>query len=342
MTEEPSSRRQFIRSLAAIGVAGQALLHTRNLKAAITEARGISTWPEMAYTPLGRTGFKGSRLVFGCGAALSNGQAVRLLEPALDAGINVFDVGYRRYYRDAERNMAPFLRRNRDKVFLISKANPGIEAAPGEQVSAAEARDGAQRWLKLMEESLTELQVEHMDAYYIMAANNVSLIKSDEMATAFDKAKAAGKISYVGLSTHENAEQVLLAAAETGRYDLAQIAITPAGWYDWQNRSVLEGTPPMTALSDVLATARSAGIGLIGMKAGRFLAGRRWLGGSQPDAFDHLYDTPLKQARLSAFQKSYAYVLEHGLDAVNADMQNYSHLHENFVAAATSSQYFTA
>jgi hypothetical protein len=34
-------------------------------------------------------------------------------------------------------------------------------------------------------------------------------------------------------------------------------------------------------------------------------------------------------------------VLEHGLDAVNADMQNDSHLKENFVAAATSHQYFT-
>jgi hypothetical protein len=32
--------------------------------------------------------------------------------------------------------------------------------------------------------------------------------------------------------------------------------------------------------------------------------------------------------------------LEHGLDAVNADMQNEAHLKENFVAAATSQQYF--
>jgi hypothetical protein len=43
---------------------------------------------------------------------------------------------------------------------------------------------------------------------------------------------------------------------------------------------------------------------------------------------------------LTAFQKSYAYVLEHGLDAVNADMQVWQHLRENSVAAATSGQYF--
>jgi hypothetical protein len=29
-------------------------------------------------------------------------------------------------------------------------------------------------------------------------------------------------------------------------------------------------------------------------------------------------------------------VLEHGLDVVNADMQNFKHLEENIVAAATS------
>ena len=76
------------------------------------------------------------------------------------------------------------------------------------------------------------------------------------------------------------------------------------------------------------------------MKAGRYLAGRRWLGWGTPEAYDDLYDKKLMSASLTSFQRSYAYVLEHGLDAVNADMQAYEHLAENFVAAATSRQYF--
>ena len=334
-----TSRRRFLGHLATAGIAGQALLRTGNVKAAVAEAKGIGAWPKMAYTTLGRTGFKGSRLVFGCGAALSNGQAVRLLEPALEAGINVFDVGYRRYYRDAERNMVPFLRRHRDQIYLISKANPGLEAGAKDDITVAQARSAAKSWLALMEESFSELQVDHIDAYYIMAANNPQLVASEELAKAFEQVKQAGRVKHIGLSTHENAEAVLKAAIASDQYDLAQIAITPAGWYDWQNRSMLEGTPPMTALRPLLDEARQAGIGLIGMKAGRFLAGRRWLGKSKPDAFDHLYGDQLKQANLSPFQRSYAYVLEHGLDAVNADMQNYLHLHENFVAAASSRQY---
>jgi hypothetical protein len=43
---------------------------------------------------------------------------------------------------------------------------------------------------------------------------------------------------------------------------------------------------------------------------------------------------------LNSFQRAYAYILENGLDVVNADMQNFTHLEENIVAAATSKKYF--
>ena len=76
------------------------------------------------------------------------------------------------------------------------------------------------------------------------------------------------------------------------------------------------------------------------MKVGRLLAGRRWGGGADGQVFDRYYDESLLKAKLSDFQRSYAYVLEHGLDVVNADIQDYTVLKENFAAAATSKQYF--
>jgi len=118
------------------------------------------------------------------------------------------------------------------------------------------------------------------------------------------------------------------------------IAITPAGWYDWARRGILADTPPMTALQPLLTRAREAGIGLVGMKAGRHLTGRRFLGLGNARAFDAHYDEGLLRAKLSPHQRSYAYVLEHGLDVVNADMQSFEHLRENALAAATSKSYF--
>ena len=341
-------RRRFMRYLTLLGVGGQALVRSGNLSAAVTEGRtraGLEpAWPEMAYRTLGRTGFRASRLVFGCGAALSRKPRDELLSAALDAGVNVFDVGFKHYYDDAEKHLAPFLKRlgnRRDDIFLISKAIAPTDAKPNDDVSSTEAAKAAQAWSALLDESLGELGVDHVDAYYLMAAHNPSLIRSEEILRAFERAREAGKVSHLGVSTHQNASRVLASAAATGMYSLAMIAITPGGWYDWETRKVLPDSAPMKDLQDELAAARQAGMGLIGMKAGRYLAGRSFLGWGNPDAFDRHYEPKLLKAKLSEFQRSYAFVLEHGLDAVNADMQNIAHLKENFVAAATSNHYFS-
>ncbi len=344
MTEgTPTSRRRFLRYGTMAAVAAQALARSGNVRAALFEARETDAlagpWPDMAYRTLGRTGYRASRLIFGCGAALSGRRRDELLDTAFEAGVNVFDVGYRHYYDAAERNLAPFLKRRRDDVFLISKAIVPGDFAPDDPVSAGQARRAAQGWLELLDESLGELQVEHVDAYYLMASNNPRLVASEEIHRAFERARDAGKVSYLGLSTHQNARRVLETAIDTGRFDLAMIAVTPGGWYDWETRKVLPGSPPLKELQPLLAQAREAGIGLIGMKAGRFLAGRRFLGWGNPDAFDEYYGRTLLDAPLSEFQRSYAYVLEHGLDAVNADMQSLVHLKENFTAAALSGRY---
>ena len=337
------SRRTFVQLFAMLAAGGQALWQTRDVQAALETAKdsgpGAEQWPKMAYRTLGRTGYNASRLVFGCGAALSRQPQDALLERAFEAGINVFDVGTRRYYRQAERNMRGFIRRHRDDIFLISKAMTGIDAGPDDDISVADAREAAKTWATSLDESLSELDAEHVDAYYQMGANNPRMVRSEEMYEAFLAARKAGKVSHYGVSTHENAARVLEAATESGWFSLAMIAITPAGWYDWKSRNILDNTPDMKAIRPLLDKARGAGVGLIGMKAGRLLAGRGWLGQGNLQAFDRHYNQKLLRARLSDFQRSYAYVLENGLDVVNADMQSYATLRENYAAAATAEQY---
>ena len=339
-----NTRRSFMQYLTLAGVSATTLFRGSDAKAAVAmgrEAAGLAEpWPEMTYRTLGRTGFKGSRLVFGCGAALSSRRQDRLLHTAFDAGVNVFDVGYKHYYDQAEKHLAPFLKQRGERIFLISKAIVPIDKAAHETPSAAELKSAAVKWSALLDESLLEMKVEHVNAYYQMGANNPAVIGSEELYRAFQDAKAAGKVSHLGLSTHQNAEAVLTKAIETGWFDLAQIAVTPGGWYDWETRKVLPDSPPMHALRPLFDRARNSGIALIGMKAGRFLAGRNFLGAGDSSAFDGQYSNAFLKASLSPFQRSYAYVLANGLDAVNADMQNMPHLKENFIAAATSHTYF--
>jgi aryl-alcohol dehydrogenase-like predicted oxidoreductase len=338
-----TSRRGLLKALAVMGVGGQTLLHSGSLMAAIADARryaGVGEpWPDMTYTKLGRTGYRASRLIFGCGAALSGGRADDLLEMAFDAGINVFDVGGRRYYDDAEVNLAPFLKRHRQDVFLISKSGVYVDVGEDESVTVAQARAGAATWSAALDTSLSELEVDHVDAYYMMASHNPSLVGSEEMHGAFQRARGAGKVRFFGISTHQNAQRVLEKAIEVGYIDLAMVAITPAGFYDWNKRTIQEGTASMRDLRPLFDRARAAGIGLVGMKAGRYIAGRRFLGWGNPGAFDDYYDDQLLSSPLNAFQRSYAYVVSHGMDVVNADMQRVQHLRENYAAVATASQY---
>ena len=337
-----TTRRTFLQALAAMALAGRTLFRPGKAQAttASVDQGAEIALPKMTYRRLGKTGFEGSRLVFGCGAALSRDPQDPLLNRAFDAGVNVFDVGTREYYKKAELHLRDFLKKRRDEILLISKGLTYIDIKPDEEVTVAQAREGAKTWTGLLEQSLSDLAVDHVDAYYIMAANNPSIIRNDELYEAFLQAKKAGKTSHWGFSTHENAQNVILAAAETGRYSLAQIAITPAGWYSWGDKNIVPNSPNMVSLAPVLEKARAADIGLIGMKAGRFLAGRKWMGWGNPGAFDEYYGSGLMSANLNEFQRSYAYVLEHGLDAVNADMQSQQHLQENFVATATAQEYF--
>lgn len=333
-------RRKFLRNSILLGVGAPTLLRAQSIFAQSDsfDLTRVKEWPTMKYTTLGRTNFKASRLVYGCGVALARKKNDQLLNIAFDAGINVYDVGTSRYYGSAERNLADFVKQHRDDIFLISKSF--LSAAENEEPSVERAKELAQEWGKDMEQSLSQLNQEHVDAYYTMDAKNPLIVKNEEIYREFERAKQDGKVSYFGLSTHNRAAEVLAAAAETDWYHLAMVAITPAGWYDWNRKAVLADSPPMVNLKPAFEDAKKAGIALVGMKVARHLAPRLFRGKNAQNLYESHYSDKLKDSKFSVFQKSYAYVLEHGMDVVNSDIQNFDILEENFLAAATSGEYF--
>jgi len=342
-------RRSFLKTSTA--VAGAAIIGSGAGTA--TAADGLDHRNErpdrMQYRKLGRTNFSCSTLVFGCGAALRDSKAVRLLERAYDQGVNHFDVG--RTYKGSEAAMAPFMKRHQGDIWVTSKgpARASDSLGPDDAVTVDHAKAAARYWTTQLEESLTAMDAEYVDAYYLMGVNNPGIVKSEEAANAFAAARDAGKVGHFGISTHERAEECLEAAIEVGWYSLAMIAITPSGWYDYRDRALRKGTANLREIQPVLKRASDAGIGLVGMKAARHIAldpyGGRYGDNERQDieatkAFDIHYSEKFLQAPLSAFQRSYAYVLENGIDVVNADMQNFKHFEENLVATRDSGKYF--
>ena len=332
-----------MKTTAAAAVAGSGLVVGRPARASIDDPdRRNERVDRMPYQQLGKTNFMSSRLVFGCGAALRAGRAVRLLDRAFEAGVNCFDIGYDDYYKGSEKALAPFMKEHDGEIFVISKAPARMEPGP---VTVDKAKAAAAYWAKEMDKSLKNLGAEHVDAYYYMGVNDPEVVKNDELYEAFLEAKTAGKVDHLGISTHQNAQACLETAIDTDRFSLAMIAITPAGWYDYRVLKVEDSKGTMKQLRPVLDRARESGIGLVGMKAARHIAtgaygGKYGEAEATEDFFDSLYDSRFLGSGMNAFQRSYAYVLGHGLDVVNSDMQNFRHFEENLLAVRSAHEHF--
>lgn len=338
-------RRDFMKVTATAVAAATAAANVNPAAEAEEELDVRNHRPDrMTYRKLGKTNFLCSRLVFGCGAALAGGKAVRLLEQAYEAGINHYDVGFDDYYKGSEKNMAEFLKAHRDDVWVTSKAparfGTGTEQEYTGEYSVENARLDAEYWTRELDKSLERMGIDYVDAYYLMAVGNPQAVASEELQNAFLRAKDAGKVGHFGISTHKRADECLRAAAAAGTYSLAMVAVTPGGWYDWDSKSLRDGTKSLIDLKPELDLAREAGIGLVGMKAARFIAPALALGKGDPTGFDKFYPADYLENDLSPFQRSYVYVLQHGMDVVNSDMQNFKHFEENVIAARTAAEYF--
>ncbi|WP_315703327.1 MULTISPECIES: aldo/keto reductase [unclassified Bradyrhizobium] len=159
----------------------------------------------MDYVPLGRSGMKVSRYILGtltfAGThgfeALRNvdvANARRLLDMALDAGINAFDTANLYSKGDAERVLGEALTGRRDKVLLFSKGRSEVEEGPN--------GGGASRvhLTRQLDGSLSRLKTDWLDLYFIHQWDGVTPIEETvETMSSFVK---AGKIRYWGVSNY--------------------------------------------------------------------------------------------------------------------------------------------
>ena len=321
-------RREFIKMTAATAVGGGALAQALEAAERVAQVSGEpihrNVREGMTYRRLGATNWMSSRLVFGCGAALTGGKAVRLLHQAFEAGINYYDTG--RPYGDSESQLAPFLKAHRGDIWVVSKA--AHMGWPDKRVRPDEGVKAAQLYTEQLEESLRALKTDYIDAYMIMGIEDEGFVRNEDLYGAFIKAREAGKVGHYGLSAHTNVQRVLGAAAKTGWYDLAMVSVTPAGWYEHGVDGPAEGYPTLAELAPVFETARQAGIGLVAMKAARLIES------ADSTQFDRYYSDDLLAAPLSAQQRSYVHVLRNGLDVANSHMPNLTLLQDNLRAVS--------
>jgi hypothetical protein len=260
--------------------------------------------PTMGYARLGRSGFMISRCVFGAGGLYGSGGDTRLLEIAIERGMNCIDTG--RPYPQSEATISPVAQRHREQVWIISKAGhigwPDMRIKPGEDAEAARL------YTDQLDESLRQLNVDTIDCYMIQGVEHEWVVTMDALYEAFEKARKAGKVRYFGLATHTNVPKVCELAARSGRYDVVLLAVNP--------NSVAE-------LSPVIRMMREAGIGVISIKTSGPI-------GKDAKVYDEQYRQMFAGQELSPYQRAYAYLLARGgVDAFNSHMPNQRILEEN-------------
>jgi len=196
---------------------------------------------------LGRTGMRVPIVSMG----VMNTDNPQLVRAALDAGYVFLDTaqGYQRGTNEAM--IGEILKgRPRTSFFLATKAS-----LPKDQTSGGYSPDATEEaYTKKIDTSLRSLGLDYIDVYHHHGTWTRGATLHEPVLSALQKAKQAGKIRWVGVSTHRNEPEVIDAAIEAKVYDVVLAA------YNFRQQHAAE-------VQKAIARAAGAGLGIVGMKS---------------------------------------------------------------------------
>lgn len=170
----------------------------------------------MEYRIFGRTGVRVSPLCLGAmnfGDATSEADSLRIVHRALDAGINFIDTANVYNQGRSEEILGRALQGRRQQVFLATKVHGTVGPGPNDQGNSR------LHIFKAVEDSLRRLQTDTIDLYQVHRPRFE--IPQDETLSALTDLVRAGKVRYIGCSTHP-AWLVMEALALSERFGLAR------------------------------------------------------------------------------------------------------------------------
>lgn len=156
----------------------------------------------MQYRKLKKTGVTVSALGFGAMRLpmlneneVDSEQAIAMIRHAIDEGVNYVDTAYPYHQGESEKIVGRALKDGyREKVFLATKS-PMWKLEKPEDFET------------ILDEQLEKLQTDHIDFYLLHALSRDRLeekIKGFGLIERMEKARAQGKIKYLGFSFHDS------------------------------------------------------------------------------------------------------------------------------------------
>ena len=151
----------------------------------------------MESTTLSTTGLKVSRLCFGTmtfGGQTDEQTSVRMVERAMDAGLNFFDTANVYTGGTSEIILGRALKGRRHRVILATKVSNKTGDAPDQKGLSRPAIRRA------IDESLKRLETDYLDLYYMHIPDRATPL--EESLAAMDELVKEGKIRHVALSNY--------------------------------------------------------------------------------------------------------------------------------------------
>ena len=227
------TRRGFIKTVGIGGAAATALALPGGVGAQAPAGAQPAPMPKRK---LGKTGAEVSILCLGGMFDTVNNQL--LLRQALNWGVTYWDTAEAYGNGLSEEGFGRFFTRypdTRKGVFLVTKFRP----SPPDKMGEA------------LDKGLKRLSTDYVDAFFTHGISEFGQIAG--LRDWAEQMKKAGKIKFIGFSTHTNMEDCLLAAAKSGWVDTVMFT------YNFR----LMNTPKMKEAVDACA---QAGIGLTSFK----------------------------------------------------------------------------
>ena len=203
------TRREFLlNSVSSAAAVGTGL--------GILESAPLAATAEIPRRTLGKTGEKVSAVCLGgyhIGVPKDPAEGIRIIETAIDRGINFLDNSDDYHAGGSEVRMGKAIKGKRDKVFLMTKPHP-------------RDKKGA---LKSLDDSLRRLQTDHLDLWRfheIVYEQDPDWIFSPNGAIeAAYIAKKQGKVRYIGFTGHHRPEYHLKMLSKPYEWDTVQMPL---------------------------------------------------------------------------------------------------------------------
>ncbi len=208
----------------------------------------------MQYTHLGRSGLQVSRLCLGTmnfGPETSEADSFKIMDTALDAGINFFDTanvyGWRKGEGVTERIIGRWLAQGggrRDRIVLATKVCDVMGDRPNE------SRLSAYHIRRACEESLQRLQTDRIDLYQMHHIDRGT--PWEEIWQAMERLVREGKVIYVGSSNFAGWHIAQAQCAAAARHFMG--LVSEQSLYNLMTRTIE---------LEVIPACRNYGLGLI-------------------------------------------------------------------------------